>query len=139
MNGQSQLGRIVFDKVYTAEDGTIEGSTAIAAQRFHDVMTTKYKEARAKQIAAARAEREARVSRAVPVAVPFSSPSEWNGIRSRILAAPGVIGVDVSTLDGSGAVIQLMYTGEFEAVQASLQQTGLSIAQVGGTWVIQPM
>jgi hypothetical protein len=139
MKGESQLGRIVFDKTYRAEDGTIEASAALAAERFHGVMTEKYKQIRSREIAAARAEKEAQTSRAIPVAVPFSSPSEWNAIRSRILSAPGVIGVDVSTLGGNGAVIQLMFTGSVENMQGSLQRTGLNLAQVGGTWVIQPM
>ncbi|MFN0194363.1 MAG: DUF2066 domain-containing protein [Aestuariivirga sp.] len=139
MSGESQLGRIVFDKTYQAEDGTIDASAALAAERFHGVMTEKYKQIRSKQIAAARAEKEAQTSRALPVAVPFSSPSEWNAIRARILSAPGVLGVDVSTLGGNGAVIQLIFTGPVESMQVSLQRTGLNLGQVGGTWVIQPM
>ncbi len=78
-------------------------------------------------------------SHSLPVAVPFSSPSQWNRIRSRILDTPNVIGVDVSTLDGSGAVIRLMFVESIGALRANMQDTGLSLSQVGGTWVIEPL
>ena len=82
---------------------------------------------------------DANVSHSIPVAVPFTSPSEWNAIRSRILSSPGIIGVDVSTLGGDGAVIRLMYVGDLQMVQTSMQGTGLQMSQIGGNWVIQSL
>jgi hypothetical protein len=136
MNGESELGNMTFDKIYTSEPATLEASAALAASRFHAVMVDKYKSDKAKveQVGA-----EANVSRSIPVAVPFSSPSEWNAIRSRILSSPGIIGVDVSTLAGDGAVIRLMYVGDLQFVQSSMQGTGLQMSQIGGNWVIQPL
>jgi hypothetical protein len=136
MNGESELGKITFDKIYTADPATLESSAALAASRFHAVMVDKYKSDKAKvqQVGA-----DADVSRSIPVAVPFSSPSEWNAIRSRILSSPGIIGVDVSTLAGDGAVIRLMYVGDLQFVQSSMQGTGLQMSQIGGNWVIQPL
>ena len=140
MDGESELGKITFDKIYTADQGTLETSAALAASRFHAIMIDKYKSDAAK----AKAEAEqmnggAGVSSSIPVTVPFSGPSEWNGIRSRILSAPGVIGVDVSTLSGNGAVIRLMYVGDLQGVQTSMHGTGLQMSQIGGSWVIQPL
>ncbi len=138
MNGESDLGKMTFDKVYTAEPATLEGSAALAATRFHAVMVDKYKSDKA-QASAGEASSDAGVSSSIPVAVPFSSPSEWNAIRSRILSAPGIIGVDVSTLAGDGAVIRLMFVGDLLEVQTSMQATGLQLSQVGGNWVIQAL
>lgn len=142
MSGSSDLGKINFDKIYTAEEHTLETSATLAASRFHGVMVEKYKSDRQKAMALAeadKAQQEANVSQSIPVAVPFTSPSEWNGIRSRILSTPGVIGVDVSTLAGNGAVIRLMYVGDLQTMQDSIQSTGLQMTQVGGSWVIQPL
>jgi len=136
MNAESELGKITFDKIYTADPATLEGSAALAASRFHAVMVDKYKSDKAK---VEQVDAEANVSRSIPVTVPFSGPSEWNAIRSRILSSPGIIGVDVSTLAGDGAVIRLMYVGDLQFVQSSMQGTGLQMSQIGGNWVIQPL
>ncbi len=138
MTGTSDLGKITFDKVYTAEQGTVEASAALAATRFHQVMVEKYKQDRLKAAAAQR-QAEASKSHSIPVTVPFAGPTEWNGLRARILSTPGVIGVDVSTLAADGAVIRLMFVGELEAMQNSIQATGLQLSQVGSNWVIQPL
>ena len=95
-------------------------------------MPAATKAAKAQQVSA-----EASVSHSVPVTVPFTSPSEWNAVRSRILSSPGIIGVDVSTLAADGAVIRLMYVGELQEVQTSMQGTGLQMSQIGENWVIQ--
>ncbi len=136
MNAESELGKITFDKIYTADPPTLEASAALAASRFHAVMIDKYRsdKSRAQQVSA-----DARVSHSIPVSVPFASPSEWNAVRSRILSAPGIIGVDVSTLAADGAVIRLMYVGDLQEVQTSMQGTGLEMSQIGGNWVIQSL
>jgi hypothetical protein len=141
MSGDSQLGKMNFDKIYTADPATLETSATLAASRFHNVMIDKYKSDQIKlaaQAQAAKDQQEASVSHSIPVSVPFTSPSEWNGIRSRILSTPGVIGVDVSTLAGNGAVVRLMYVGDLASAQNSMQATGLQLSQIGGSWVIQP-
>ena len=138
LNGESELGKMTFDKIYTAEPATLETSAALAASRFHKVMIDKYKSDQGKALAQA-SQDQSGVSSSIPVTVPFSGPSEWNGIRSRILSSPGVIGVDVSTFAADGAVIRLMYVGDLPFVQASMQATGLQMSQIGGNWVIQPL
>lgn len=142
MAGTSELGKITFDKVYTAEDGRLESSAALAAQRFHQVMAEKWKTDKQKAAAAAaaaKAQADAARSGSIPVVVPFSSPSQWNSLRSRILSTPGVIGVDVTSLAPDGAVIRLMFVGDVREMQNSIQATGLALDQVGGRWVIQPL
>jgi Uncharacterized protein conserved in bacteria (DUF2066) len=134
MAGTSDLGKITFDKVYTAEDGTLEASAALAATRFHQVMVEKYKSDRAKARQA-----DANRPQSIPVAVPFAGPTEWNGLRARILSTPGVVGVDVSSLAADGAVIRLVFVGDIESMQNSIQATGLQLSQVGSSWVIRAL
>ena len=43
MFGETPLGTVTFDKIYLAEDGTVESSLALAAQRFHGVMIDKWR------------------------------------------------------------------------------------------------
>lgn len=144
MQGDSPLGKINFDKVYTAEDGTLETAAAAAARRFDDVMLEKWRSVRLKVAAEARARAEAeqqttRASRSMPVAVPFSGIYQWNGIRARLLATPGVVGVDVSTIAENGAVIQLAFVDSVQDLQQALSGSGLRLVQASGTWVLQPL
>jgi hypothetical protein len=146
MSGDSPLGRVTFDKVYKSEDGAVESSAALAAQRFHAVMIEKWRSTRAKAIAEAKAREAARLEaaraagmRSMSVAVPFSGSGEWNAIRQRLLTTPGVARVDVSTIAGNGAVIQLGYSSGFQTLQTALLGSGLQLRQVGGTWVLQPL
>lgn len=148
MLGDSPLGKVTFDKVYTAEEGTIEASAALAAKRFHGVMLDKWRQVRLKLATEAKARAEAERAaqeaaaqqgpRAVSVAVPFKSPVQWNAIRGRLMGTPGVVGIDVSTISGNGAVIRLTYASSLQNLQGALAGSGLRLEQVGGRWVLQP-
>jgi hypothetical protein len=142
MMGDSPLGKVTFDKIYAAEDGTLESSAKLAAKRFHGVMLDKWRSVRlklmAEQRARAEAERQQASSQSMPIAVPFSGIDKWNGIRAKLLAVPGVIGVDISTIAETGAVIQLAYINSFQNLQSSMMGSGMKLVQMGGTWVLQP-
>lgn len=137
MSGDSPLGKLNFDKVYIAETGTIDDSAALAAQRFHAVMVEKWKSGGAKVASGGAGQGGERNS--LSVSIPFAGPSEWNGLRSRILSTPGILGLDVSSLAGDGAVVNLTFAGTLDDMQQSLQSTGLQLARVGGAWVVSQM
>jgi len=144
MQGDSPLGRINFDKIYTTDDGTPESAATTAAKRFDEVMLEKWRSVRIKMAADARARAEAeqqtrRAATSLPVAVPFSGIYQWNGIRAKLLATPGVIGVDVSTIADNGAVIQLAFLDSVQDLQSALSGSGLRLVQSRGTWVLQPL
>ena len=141
IEGETKLGKVSFNKIYKAEDGSVETAAAAAVQKFQAAIIDFYKKDAAKA-AAAEAARQAEqdgASHAIAVSVPFASPTEWNRIRSRILATPNVIGVDVATREIDGAVIRLMYRSSVPKLQDHLQSTGLRLSQVGQSWVIQPL
>jgi Uncharacterized protein conserved in bacteria (DUF2066) len=139
MTGESPLGTLNFDKVYTSDTGTIPDSAALAVQRFHQVMTDKFKSDQGK-VAAQAAEAKAAADRnsrhGLSVSVPFGGPSEWNGLRSRIMSTPGVVGLDVSSLSAGGAIVNLAYMGSIQDMQNSFQASGLNLSKDSGAWVI---
>ncbi len=133
IDGQSPIGKVKIEKTYVSEDGSVEGASIVAAKRFQELMTAKFNSDDAKFAGNRPA------SNYVEVAVPFTSPSQWNGIRSRILSTPGVSGVDVTSLAADGAVIKLQYTGEIYGLTDAFQSSGLQFTQSGDSWSIQPM
>lgn len=136
MVGSSPLGKITIDKIYKADTGTLNDSAIMAAQRFHTLMIEKFRNDQAK-IAAKSANPNAPQS--IAVAIPFTSPTQWNGLRARILSTPGVMGVDVTSLDAEGASARLVYSGDLQDMQSSFQASGLEMLRTAGTWIIQPI
>ena len=136
MSGISPLGKITFDKVYVADTGTVKDSAILAAQRFHQVMEDKFHSDQSK-IAAAKA--AVAGPQSVAVFIPFESPTQWNGLRARIIATPGIVGVDVTSLDIQGATAALRYNGNLGDVQNSFQSAGLRLQQGASGWQIQPL
>jgi hypothetical protein len=141
MEGATALGKVKFDKIYQDDAGTLPGSAEVAVKRFHEVMAGKYKADRAKVVEARATEEKIKAAgpRAVSVLVAFDSPSQWTGLRSRILSTPGVIGVDIASLDGNGATINMRFSGAVEDLQSSMQASGLKLERGGGGWVIADM
>ena len=142
IEGETRLGKVLFNKIYKSDDGQAQTAAPVAIRKFQSLLEDTYKKRQAQIAAAKAAEEEAKNAnrtQSLAVAVPFSSPRQWNAIRSRILAAPNVTGVDVSSLSGDGAVIRLNFTRGLPALQDNMQRVGLSLSQLGSTWVIQPM
>ena len=140
IEGDTKLGRVNINKIYTAEtteDGTAIPVEAAATQAFQKVLYKAY-EAQAVAEAEAKAARD-NTPQSLAVTVPFNSPREWNAIRARILNTPNVSGVDLSSLDFTGATIRLVYTRSLEELQGNMQRVGLNLSQGGDGWVIQPM
>ena len=132
MSGNSPVGRIAFDKSYSSTEGGVEAAALQAAQRFHTVMTFKWKKAkRSKGLANTNIQ-------LVNIAVPFSSLGEWNTLRTQLSATSGVTGVDVTTLSTTGAKVRVTYNQGFENLRLALQQRRLNLTLIGGTWVLQP-
>ena len=71
------------------------------------------------------------------IAVPLNSMAEWNVMRSRIQATTGVGRIDINALSASGAAISIAYGGSLAQLQNSFYQTGFSLQQSNGTWVLQ--
>ncbi|MDE2384770.1 MAG: DUF2066 domain-containing protein [Alphaproteobacteria bacterium] len=132
--GNSPLGKITIDKVYTADTHTLADSTVAAAQRFQQLITDKFRSDQAK--AAGKAANAG--PQALAISIPFAGPSEWNGLRSRILATPGVVGLDVTSLDAGGAAAKLLYIGSTDDLGNSLQASGLKLAHAGAAWSVVP-
>jgi len=135
MSGESPLGIVTFDKVYDGEEGGVQRAAEIAAQRFVSLMNEKWKAAST----AGAGELSPPPVQTVAVAVPFSSISQWNGIRAQLLAVEGVAQIDVTTMAKGGAQIRLGFTTGFDELQHSLAVVGMKLVDIRGKWVLQPL
>ncbi len=138
IEGETKLGTVKVNKIYKAQEGGVDSADDAAVRAFQAMIFKTYKE-QADKMAADEAVRSANSSQSLAVSVPFTSPREWNAIRSRILTTPNVIGVDLSSLSAEGAVIKLMFTHTVEELQGNMQAAGLNLANTGSSWIIQPM
>ncbi len=138
IEGETKLGKVTVNKVYMPEEGSLATLEDSAVAAFQAMLVKSYKEVAAK-LAAEEAARSANTRQSIAVAVPFTSPREWNAIRSRILTTPNVVGVDLSSLNADGAVIRLVFTRTVEELQGNMQAAGLNLANTGSAWIIQPM
>ena len=135
MTGPSPVGTIAFDKTYIAPEGGIAEAARMAAQRFHEVMTYKWKKkVMAKR--AARAHTQAAATR-LKVIVPFNSLREWQAIRARLASTPGVASVDVSALSGTHAEVTVTSSLSAAQLQDALRASRLSLRNSGGRWYLQ--
>jgi len=135
MTGDSPVGRIAFDKVYSVQEGGLDAAARQAVERFHSVMIQKWK----KKIAAERAAkaRAAATATRLPVIVPFRSLREWQSLRARLVTTPGVDNVDVSTLSGNGAEIILTSRLPLDALRTALRQSRFQLMRSGPRWVLR--
>jgi hypothetical protein len=131
IEGETKLGKVTVNKIYRPEEGKVETAAVTA---FQAMLVKTYLE-----VAEKIAERSANTVQSLSVSVPFTSPREWNAIRSRILSTPNVRAVDLSTLNADGAVIRLVFTRTVEELQMNMQAAGLNLASAGSAWIIQPM
>jgi hypothetical protein len=138
IEGDTRLGKVSFNKIFRAADGKPESAAPAAAEKFQALLFEAYKTNESK-IAADEAAKQSSTPQALAVTVPFTSPREWNAIRSRIINTPNVVNVDLSSLSVNGAVIKLVFAKGVDELQANLQRAGLNLAAAGDGWIIRAM
>ena len=138
IEGETTLGQVKVNKIYQPDMAGGASAETVAVAAFQAMVVKTYREA-ADRLAAEEAARSANTTQTLAVTVPFTSPREWNAIRSRILTTPNVTGVDLSTLNTDGAMIRLVFTRTVEELQLNMQAAGLTLANNGSAWIIQPM
>ncbi|MGI9481859.1 MAG: DUF2066 domain-containing protein [Hyphomicrobiales bacterium] len=133
MFGSSPVGNVAYDQTFSGED--LETAGVAAARAFNLAVQDRWKN---ENLVTYRQSSETASANVLKLAVPLRSMAEWNIMRSRIQATTGVGRIDVNSLSARGAVISVAFAGSLNELRNSLYQTGFSLQQVGGTWVLQP-
>ncbi len=153
MVGTAPGGRVAFDKEYAppaTEDarssvsgGAPEDAAALlAASRFLEVLTDKWRRKQAEKARAAtraRAEAEAarRAAAALTVVVPFRSLREWQALRARLRANPAIAALDVQALSGNHAVVSIVPRVAPALLASELARSRLDLRVQGGQWYLR--
>ncbi len=153
MVGAAPGGRVAFDKEYAPPASEEAGSSVsgrapedaaalLAASRFLEVLTDKWRRKQAEKArAAARARAEAEAARrsatALTVVVPFRSLREWQALRARLRANPAIAALDVQALSGNHAVVSIVPRVAPALLASELARSRLDLRVQGGQWYLR--
>lgn len=133
MFGTSPVGNVAYDQTFSGED--LDSAGVAAARAFNLAVQDRWKN---ENLVTYSRSSETASANVLKIAVPLRSMAEWNILRSRIQATTGVGRIDVNSLSARGAVISVAFAGSLNDLRNSFYQTGFSLQQVSGTWVLQP-
>jgi Uncharacterized protein conserved in bacteria (DUF2066) len=74
---------------------------------------------------------------AVQLQVEFTTLSEWNDIRTRLLEVEGASDVEIGAISGRSARIGLRYPGGAGELSTALMSQGLKMSNSGGVWLVR--
>ena len=72
------------------------------------------------------------------ITIPFSNIAQWEPIRSRLLSLALIAKVDIISLSGKAAVIDMTYRYDLATLRQTLERNGFTIRLVGDSWVLRP-
>ncbi len=134
MFGSSPAGNIKLDNEFSGDDLATAAQAAVRAQ-FNDVQQRWQKQ----NLVVYRDSVSSGGGSIIRIAVPLTNMAEWNVLRSRIQATNGVGRIDVNSLSARGAVISIAFAGALNDLRNAFYETGFSLQQDRGTWVLRPL
>jgi hypothetical protein len=149
--GQDAVGPVLLKRTYSLSDGdlayaselaaivalgVIEGRWKVLKYDFSGVATTAGYGGAAQPVWAAN--RSAVSGEPVSLVVEFNSSNQWNEMRAQLLDTPGVDNVSITALTAYNANVALSYPGGVNALANALGGRGVSLVNIGGSWVLRP-
>jgi hypothetical protein len=132
--GRDAVGAVTLRRAYpldAADPGYASEFAAVVALR---TLEGRWKAVRTRAPVAAGA--PAAGPTELAITVEFRGMGEWQDISRRLSLTPGVEDLDVAGLSARGARVMLRYPDGAEELAHALEQQGLSLRNVGGTWVL---
>ena len=128
LKGNSSLGRVEFDDVYTNRAGR-EEAMRTAALGIIQRLENRWKNA---NVSANNGETQTLV-----VSVPFRGLNEWIIIRKRLSSMPAIAKMDIRAMTARGAHIVLTYSGSIEQLTREMEQKNLEMTDQGQFWELR--
>lgn len=151
--GEDASGPILLKRTYRVSDGDVAYTSELAAVVALGVLEGRWKAVKSgttsgvAESAALAPEQPAWAAgdafsgasggESVVFIAEFSSPDQWNEIRTQILDTPGVDGVNISSATERNADVALRYPGGAQALANAIGARGLSLINLGSGWVLR--
>lgn len=128
LKGDSPAGPLNWKDSFSGQPGDIEATANAAAKRFLAAIEDKWRTNGPQQPAGS--------GQAYTVTVPFTGLGEWQQIRNQIKTVFGVGGINIKTLSGRGAIVDIMFDGSLGQLSRQLESQGLILADNGDSLVL---
>lgn len=142
--GVDPAGLMTWRRSYRVADGDVAYAMELAAVVTQGVLEGRWKVARLENSggfggAAARGvySYSAGGGADVHMAAHFTSRSEWDDIRGRLLNLPGVENLRIGTVSDQSAELSLTYPGGGQSLALALGREGLVLTDGGGLWALR--
>lgn len=134
LSGEDAVGQFSLRQGFRIYDGDVREAAKRAAQVTHGVLEARWKLARLASQGALEGPADPEQVEFVAV---FSGLGEWQKIRKKIEALPGVQEFEVKALFAGGARIVLAFPGGLERFRKVAFSQGFSLDQDRGIWILR--
>lgn len=146
--GEDAVGPFLLKRTYRISDGDVAYASELAAVVALGVFEGRWKAIKSQGSLAANqgfaSERPVWAAaggnasgEAVRVIVEFNSQSQWNEMRAQLLDTPGVEDLEIATATDFNSEISLRYPGGAQGLARAVGGRGLTLANIGETWVLR--
>lgn len=138
--GRDAAGIFNLKRSYRLFDGDVGYAMEMAAIVSHGIIEGRWKALRTRGVGGAEelaGEVPAGVAESVHIEAEFSSLGEWNALRERLEATPGVANVEIAAVSARGADLAVSYPGGGAVLANALAARGMSLRDLGGAWLLR--
>lgn len=145
--GRDTVGTILLKRTYRISDGDVDYASQLAAVVALGVLEGRWKATKSGvTTAASQAAADTPVWEAttggggvdVTFVAEFSSPAQWDQIRTQLLDTPGIDSLNILSVSDHDANITLKFTGGIRGLANTLGARGLRFANTETGWVLRP-
>jgi hypothetical protein len=142
--GRDTVGTILLKRTYRISDGDLDYASQLAAVVALGVLEGRWKAVKSdnnRQVAGDVPVWEASTGGAgedVTFLAQFSSPGQWDQIRTQLLDTPGIDGLNILSVSDHDANITLKFAGGVRGLANTLGARGLRFVNTETGWVLRP-
>ncbi len=133
--GDDAVGPLLWRRDYRLTDNDVSYAMELAAVVTLGVLEGRWKAAKSEAFGGVEA--VAGPGTEVQLEVEFTSLSEWNELRRRIVDTPGVDDVQIGAVSARSAEVTLRYPGGGQPLSNTLARQGLSLRNDGPRWLLR--
>lgn len=132
--GQDAVGRFSVTTRYKLDEEDFGYSLELAAVVAQGVIESRWKAQQGQNFAGGAG---GAAASSLQVLAEFNNLGQWQRQQQALADTPGVSNMQIGSLSGRSASIELSYPGGGNALQAALSSRGLTLENINGFWVLR--